>query len=216
MAADPAQAGASAVEITVAVGGAGAVVAAWLVVRSGRASIWTAMAAAVGIAGALAVLTGRPRLAAELRPPSAAILGLVSGLVLYGATAAFMVVAGRWPRLARHAEALYDQRQGLPVPVALALASLVVAPGEETLWRGLVQPLLAGPLGPVGGAAAAWGAYVAANAVSASVPILLGAAVGGAAWTVLALLTGGILASILCHAVWTALMIGLPPTWTLR
>lgn len=213
---EPVSAGGSAIPVAVAVGGGAAVVAAWLVVRSGRASVWMAMGIAVGLAGAMAAVTGRVRLATELRPLPAAALGFLSGVVLYGATAAFMAVAGRWPPLARHARALYDQRQGLPMPVALGLASLLVAPGEEALWRGLIQPLLAGPLGPVGGATGAWAAYVGANAISGSVPIVLGAVVGGAAWTLLALLTGGILASVLCHAVWTALMIVWPPTWTVR
>ena len=213
---DPAGSTPPAAAGAMALGGGAAVVMAWLLVRSGRASIWTAMGVAAGLAGALAVLTGRVRLATDLRPLWAAALGLGSGLLLYGATAAFMAVAGRWPPLARHARALYDQRQGLPMPVALGLASLLVAPGEEALWRGLIQPLLAGPLGPVGGAAGAWAAYVGANAISGSVPIVLGAVVGGAAWTLLALLTGGILASVLCHAVWTGLMIVWPPTWTVR
>ncbi|HEX2031818.1 MAG TPA: CPBP family glutamic-type intramembrane protease [Actinomycetota bacterium] len=212
MAADPV--GAPVPAVAVAVGGGAAVVAAWAVVRRGRASIWTAMAVATGLAGVLALATGRLRLATGVRPLPAAVAGVVSGVVLYGATAAFMAVAGRWPSLARHAQALYDQRRGLSVPAAVALAALVVAPGEEALWRGLVQPLLAGPLGPVAGAVAAWAAYVAANVVSASVPIVLGAVVGGAAWTALALLTGGILASVLCHAVWTGLMIVLPPVRT--
>jgi NAD(P)-dependent dehydrogenase (short-subunit alcohol dehydrogenase family) len=39
----------------------------------------------------------------------------------------------------------------------------------------------------------------------------LGAVVGGAAWTALAVWTGGVVASIGCHAAWTALMILLPP-----
>src|SRR5439155_510402 len=34
---------------------------------------------------------------------------------------------------------------------------------------------------------------------------------GGGAWGLLALWTGGVLASLLCHAVWTGLMVGLPP-----
>lgn len=202
---------ATAPVIAVAVGGPLAVAAAWLVVRAGKATVWTAMGVALGLAGGLALLTGRVRLAGDLGALPAGALGAAAGVVLYAATAAFLAVTRRWPPLARHAEALYDQRRGLSLPAALAIAVLLVAPGEEALWRGLVQPLLAGAVGPVGGAAAAWGAYVAANAVSASIPILLGAVVGGAAWTLLALATGGIAASVLCHAVWTALMIARPP-----
>jgi membrane protease YdiL (CAAX protease family) len=66
-------------------------------------------------------------------------------------------------------------------------------------------------VGSLAGALLAWGVYVAANAVSGSLPIILGALVGGAVWTALALWTGGVAASLACHAAWTALMVALPP-----
>jgi hypothetical protein len=64
---------------------------------------------------------------------------------------------------------------------------------------------------PTAAGISAWVLYVAANAVSGSVPIVLGALVSGAAWTALASLTGGVLASVACHIVWTALMVAVPP-----
>ncbi|HJV04165.1 MAG TPA: CPBP family glutamic-type intramembrane protease, partial [Actinomycetota bacterium] len=93
----------------------------------------------------------------------------------------------------------------------VGLAAGVVAPAEEVFWRGLVQGALSAVAGPAGGAALAWAAYVAVNVVSGSLPIVLGAAVGGAVWTGLAWWTGGVVAGVACHAVWTALMILRPP-----
>jgi membrane protease YdiL (CAAX protease family) len=61
-----------------------------------------------------------------------------------------------------------------------------------------------------------WALYVGANAVSASLPITAAAVVGGAVWTVLAGWTGGVLASVLCHVVWTALMLVVPPPGGIR
>jgi membrane protease YdiL (CAAX protease family) len=87
-----------------------------------------------------------------------------------------------------------------------------VAPGEELLWRGVVlETLLSALDSGLAAGIAAWALYVAANAVSGSVPIVLGAMVAGAAWTALASLTGGVVASVACHIVWTALMVAVPP-----
>jgi uncharacterized protein len=188
-----------------------AVATAWELIRRGRFSVWALTSWTIGALAVLALLTGKVRAAASFEPLVAVAIGLAAGVVLYLATAAFMLVAGRWPPLARQAESVYELRGGLSVPRAVLLASLVVAPGEEIVWRGAIQTLLAGALGPVGGAAAAWGLYVGANAVSRSAPILLGAVVGGAAWAGLAWWTGGVAASAACHAVWTCLMIVRPP-----
>jgi membrane protease YdiL (CAAX protease family) len=189
-----------------------AVALAWLVIRSRPVSLWVVNGALMPVLGSASLLTGvveGSRLRAGLG--WAVFLGLAAGAGLYAATAAFMAVAGRWPPLARHTAALYESREDVALPVAIAVSALLVVPGEELLWRGVVletlQAWCAAPLA----AALSWAAYVAANAVSGSVPIILGAVVGGAAWTALAALTGGVVASIACHVVWTGLMVAFPP-----
>jgi uncharacterized protein len=194
-----------------AVAGPIAVAAAWIVVRAGVASVWTAMGTTLGLLGLLSVTTGEA-VGSDLSVPAALLLGTGAGVVLYGATAAFLAITIRWPPLARHTQAVYDQRQGLSLAQALAISLLVVAPGEELLWRGVVLGVLGRtlpgwPVVPV----IAWAAYVAANAFSGSIPIVLAAAVGGAAWTALAAWTGGVVAPLACHVVWTGLMIVRPP-----
>ena len=131
------------------------------------------------------------------------VVGALAGLGLYLATVIFVLFVRRLPAFARHVEALYDQRGGLPLPLALVLASGIAATGEEVFWRGLFQPTR--------GALLTWAVYVAANAPSRSLPIFAAAAVGGAVWGALAVWTGGVLASVLCHAVWTGLMLAAPP-----
>lgn len=187
------------------------VASAWLLVRRGRFSIWGAMGSVTGALGVVALLVGRVRGATELSILAAAVVGLLAGAVLYGATAAFMFAAIRWRPLRPQAEGIYGLRGERSVVVALAVAGLVVAPGEEIVWRGVVQPLFAGWFGAVAGAVLAWGLYVGVNLVARSIPILLGAVVGGAVWAALALWTGGVVAAIGCHVVWTSLMIVLPP-----
>lgn len=196
--------------VALAIVGPVAVAGAWLAVRAGRATVWTAMGLALGGLGLLSLAIGEPG-ASELGPWWDLAGGVMSGVALWGATAAFMAVARGWPLLARHAGALYEERRGVSLRRALFVSVLVTAPGEELLWRGVVMGALGSVLSPWTAAAVAWSAYVAANAASGSVPIVLGAVVGGAAWTTLAVWTGGVAASIGCHAAWTALMILLPP-----
>lgn len=194
-----------------AVAGPVAVAVAWAIVRIRRASIWVVMGVALGVVGIAAAVSGVVRSARGMDPWVAAAWGAGAGVALYAATALFMAIAIRWPPLARHTEGIYDQRRGIPAGAALAIATLVVAPGEELLWRGVVQTTLTPALGSAGAAAATWAAYIAANAFGWSIPIVLAATVGGAAWGALALWTGGVAASVACHAVWTGLMIVRPP-----
>ena len=187
------------------------VMLAWGVVRSGRASVWTTMAVCLGALGILSLLTGEVRAGDRPSLAVAVLLGLGAGVVLYLGTALFLSLARGWTLLRRHAGELYARRGGLPVGAAVALAAGISAGGEELLWRGLFQGVAAGAMGTVAGAAVAWVIYVIANAVSGSVPISLAAAVGGAVWTALAAWTGGVAGSLACHAVWTGLMVALPP-----
>ena len=64
-----------------------------------------------------------------------------------------------------------------------------------------------------GGAAAvaAWVGYVGANLASRYLPIVAGAWSAGALWAGLAWWSGGVLASLASHILWTGLMLALPP-----
>jgi membrane protease YdiL (CAAX protease family) len=183
---------------------------AWVLIRSGAVSIWTASAAVNGVLALIALLTERVS-AGDLELWPAVIIGAGAGIALYLATAAFMAFAGTWPRLRRGTEEVYGNAEGMSTLGVVALAAIVVAPAEELFWRGLVQGVLSAATTPLLGAFLGWAGYVAVNAISGSLPIVLGAVVGGATWAALAWATGGVLAGVACHAVWTALMILRPP-----
>ncbi len=191
--------------------GSVSVLVAWRVVAAGKATVWVAMACVLGGAGLAALATGRVSLSPRVRWWWSGLAGIGAGVLLYLATAVFVLVVRRWPVFDRDVAEIYDQRKGLSLPAALVLAALVVAPGEELFWRGLFQGRLAQATSWVLGAILAWAAYVVANAGSGTLPILAGAVVSGAVWGALALWTHGVLASVLCHALWTALMLALPP-----
>ena len=96
------------------------------------------------------------------------------------------------------------------------MAAGVTASGEELFWRGLFQGRMVTAAGWAGGALLTWGVYILANAASGSLPILAGAVVSGAVWGALAVWSHGVLASLLCHSAWTALMLSLPPSGAAR
>jgi hypothetical protein len=96
--------------------------------------------------------------------------------------------------------------------VVLALSLLVTVPAEELFWRGLAAPALGGTsLGLAGGATVAWGLYVLSNAPSRSLAIVAGAVVGGAVWAWLGWWSGGVLAPLASHILWTGPMLAFPP-----
>jgi hypothetical protein len=191
--------------------GAIAVAAGWRLVATKRASIWLVAAVSNGALGAIALATGRVELSPLVQPSKAAIIGALAGVAMYFATVIFVLFVRRWPRFSGDVTALYGEGGGLPLAASLAMACLIAAPGEELFWRGLFQGYLSQTGGRVSAALFAWAGYILANAASASLPIVAGAVVGGAVWGAFALWTGGVLASLLCHAIWTGLMIVLPP-----
>lgn len=192
------------------VAGAAGVLVAWRLIAAGRATIWTAMAPVLWVAGAVALATGRVPLSPRIAPAWSAASGAAVGVALYGGTVMFVLGLRRWPVFDVHVAEIYGRRGETSRSAAVALA-VMTAVGEELFWRGLFHSEVAGATGPFLGALITWAAYVAANSASESLPIVAGAVVGGATWGGLALWTEGALASVVSHSVWTALMVALPP-----
>lgn len=195
--------------VLVGVGGV-AVALAWVVVRSRWVSIWTGMGSLYTVLAVLSLGTERLMAGGDLTASSAAGLGLGAAVVLYALTLAFMAEAGSLPLVARQTEQLYAVRSALPLSSAVGVTAFVAA-GEELFWRGLAYGAAAHLGGDVGGALLVLAGYVLANAASGSLPVTLAALVGGTVWGGLAWGTGGVLASVVCHAVWSSLMVALPP-----
>jgi len=188
-----------------------AVVAAWFLVRERVTAVWVAMGLTFTILAVLSLASARVRWATRIDLAAAIAVGLSLGAALYVSTAAFFRITRRWDSLRRQTRSLYQHRQGISLARTLGIGALLVSPGEELFWRGLVQDLTVAAAGTLRGAVVVWGVYVAANVASGSLPVVLGAAVGGAAWGALAWWSGGVAASIACHVLWTALMIARPP-----
>lgn len=192
-------------------GGVIAQAIAWRVVARGRGSVWTLMGPVLAACGVAAAAVRPPVATGRVGAAIAVPVAIGIGVVLYAGTLAFVGVATRWEPFRVQVAEQYAGVTRTRFPVVLVLALLVAVPGEELFWRGLVQPRLQSSLPVLSGPALAWLGYVLVNAMSRSLPFVAGAVVGGAVWGALALWTDGVLASIMCHGAWTALMLIRPP-----
>ena len=183
----------------------------WRLVAARRATVWRLMPAILLVMGIAAVLVRRPVVAARVGDGTALVVGTASGLALYLCTRAFVAVAGRWEPFRRDVVSKYREAAEVPFLASLALSLLIMVPAEELFWRGLFLARLDQSLVAFAAGVWTWLAYVGANLASASLPIIAGAVVGGALWTGLAVWSGGVLASLVSHMLWTGLMLALPP-----
>ncbi len=191
--------------------GAAAQAAAWWAVASRRGSVWTTVGA-VNVATAVVAAAIRPPVVSgSVGPATAIVAGLVTGVALYVATAAFVALVGRrWRAFTDDAVSIYANRDDSMSAVQLITIG-VVAAAEELFWRGVAQPELARRFGDAAlGAVVTLAAYAGVDAFARNRAILAGALVGSAAWGALAWWTGGVLASALAHAGWTLLMLARP------
>ncbi|MDH4111094.1 MAG: CPBP family glutamic-type intramembrane protease [Actinomycetota bacterium] len=185
--------------------------AGWWLVSTGRVDVWKLMPIVLGAMGVAAVWVRPPTAATEVDASTALAVGLGAGLALYVATRAFVWAAARWAPFRRDVLDQYGQAGEITLGTSLVLSLAIMVPAEELFWRGLFPERLVDAAGAVGAAAIAWFAYVGVNLASRSLPIVAGAIVGGALWAGLAWWSGGVLASLGSHILWTGLMLALPP-----
>src|SRR5262245_59698343 len=183
---------------------------AWSLVARGR-NIWKTMPPVLGVMGVTALLLGPPAWSPDVSAGASLTLGLAAGLALYVATREAILIMGRWEPFRRHSLEMYRKQGGLSLVAALLLSIAISVPGEELFWRGLFQGELTRALDGSGVAPVlAWLAFVLANLPSAILAIAAGAMVGGGVWVALAWWSGGVLAPLACHVLWTGLMIAVP------
>jgi CAAX protease family protein len=170
---------------------------------AGYCVLWLAVSAAAAPAG----------LALRLRPRRAdVVIGLASGLALYGLTRLFLLAAcgGLTDALCRPMVELYVRFRPEAAFPAATLA-LLVAPAEELFWRGVVQGHLSRRLGPAAAVATAT-ALAVAVALAAGEPFLaLATAPTYAAWGALAAWRRSLVPAIASHAVWSVLVVSVAP-----
>jgi membrane protease YdiL (CAAX protease family) len=188
--------------------GAGVLVlaATWWLIGMRRVAFWPATSVAFAILGVAAIL---------LRPPGAPgarslALGIGSGLALYAATRLVVPFLLPVAPFAPSATEVYRRSEEIPVPAVWLLTLAIAVPGEELFWRGFALPELQDATSVVLGAFLAWFGYVAVNAFSRNLSIVIAAGVCGAWWTFLGSLEG-VASPLASHLIWTGLMLAWPP-----
>lgn len=184
---------------------------AWRLVAVRYLTIWSASVPALAACGLAALITDRLSLSPSVSVPIAFVGGLAAGVALFIATRGFLVVATASPTLRRASREIYREQGSLSTPAALLVSLALAVPGEELFWRGVFQGKASQVFGSFGGALLTWGSYIVVNASSGMPALVAGAVVGGGVWGLLAWWTHGVLAPLVCHAVWTGLMLVLPP-----
>lgn len=194
---------------TVAVTVVVAFAAWWFLFGRGRADIWvrTWVVAPALIAYSVSALAVAGRLDEVLGPVGAVeiALGIGVGVAWLVATHVGHAVLCRLiPSFGDQVEGLYDL--GADDPPARVVGPLVVmAVAEELLFRGVVQT--------IAGFAAGLALYTLVQFVERKWALALAALLGGAIWGALYEWTGGLVAPVLAHAVWT---LSLTLVWPLR
>jgi membrane protease YdiL (CAAX protease family) len=199
-------------DAAVAVGGVALEAAAWWLVSFRRREVWRATVPVLTMLGVVALVVGPPAWSPDVAVAASVAAGVASGFALYLGTRMFVAIVEPWRRFRLHAQAIYLRQGERSLRRALVLSVVLSVPGEELFWRGFLQPeavdALAGRAAL--GALVTWAAFVLANLPSANLAIVAGAVVGGAVWTGLGWWSGGALAPMVSHMVWTALMVSFP------
>ncbi|HEV3029269.1 MAG TPA: type II CAAX endopeptidase family protein [Planctomycetota bacterium] len=176
----------------------------WIVIFAWQpANFWILMTAGVGCLGILAILIRGPFPVREGMRGADLALGFASAVLLYAIFAVGRTVAG-WvlPFAGGQVSAVYAIRTQAPVwAIAVALV-LVIGPGEEVFWRGLVQGALIRRLGAGWGWAAATLIYGLVHVAAGNAMLVLAALVAGAFWGAMYLWAGRIAPVVVSHVLW--------------
>jgi hypothetical protein len=192
--------------------GVTAATALWVVAFSRKQRFWETMAAGVGSLGAFALYANPALRKTRIKPRDGAV-GLGTAAGLYGIFQVGDRVARRViPGGAEDIEDIYNRRTMADNNfIALALA-LLIAPGEELFWRGLVNSYLVQELGPVRGNALGATIYGAVHVVTRNFTLFGAAGIAGAWWSLQWLIEGRMGSQIVSHAAWDVWIFLVQPT----
>jgi membrane protease YdiL (CAAX protease family) len=186
----------------------------WALLVAGSPPRFFAWATPAALAwAALSARAAPPGLAARLRPRAAdVLLGLATGLLLYGLSRGFLwaTCGPLTDALCGPLDAMFVRFRTRALLPGLALF-FVVAPAEELFWRGVVQPRLAARLGAVRGVAAATGLAVALALATREPFLALATLPTYAAWGALVAWRRSLVPALVSHALWSTLVAVLAP-----
>lgn len=184
----------------------------WTAAFRGRTGFWAKMAAGVGSLGAYALYANPDLRRTRLRPADVA-RGVASATALYGIFQVGDRFARRvMPNGSAEIDDIYRKRGLASDPFIATALALLIAPGEELFWRGLVNRYLAQRLGPVAGNAAGAAVYGGIHLVSGNLTLTGAAGVAGAFWSLEHLAQGRMGPLIVSHVAWDVWIFLVRPT----
>ncbi|MEO8899479.1 MAG: CPBP family intramembrane glutamic endopeptidase [Candidatus Dormibacter sp.] len=196
-------------DVLIGLAGAGVI---WTAAFRGKSRFWPKMAAGIGSLGAYALYANPDLRKARMRPTDVA-RGIASAGALYGIFQAGDRFARKvMPNGGAEIDDIYRKRGLAPDRFIAATLVLLIAPGEELFWRGLVNRYLAQRLGPVAGNAAGATIYGAIHLVSGNLTLTGAAGVAGAFWSLEQLAQGRMAPLIVSHIAWDVWIFLVRPT----
>ncbi len=186
----------------------------WTAAFRGRSHFWQKMAVGVGAMGAVAVAANPELRSARNRPRLRDLpAGVAAAAALYGIFRTGDRFARRvMPTGAQDIADVYERRRMAPRWFIAAALALVIAPGEELFWRGLVNGYLMQRLGRVAGSAAGAVIYGGIHLITGNLTLSGAAGIAGAFWSLQHLFEGRLPAVIVSHVTWDLWIFLVQPT----
>lgn len=186
----------------------------WTVAFRGRSHFWQKMAVGVGTMGALALAANPELRSARNRPRLRDVpVGLATAAALYGIFRVGDRFARRvMPTGAEDIADVYERRKMASRRFIAPALALVIAPGEELFWRGLVNGYLMQRLGRVRGSALGAVIYGGIHLITGNLTLSGAAGIAGAFWSLQYLFQGRLSPVIVSHVAWDLWIFLVQPT----
>ncbi|HEY8759955.1 MAG TPA: CPBP family intramembrane glutamic endopeptidase [Candidatus Dormibacteraeota bacterium] len=186
----------------------------WTAAFRGKSHFWQKMAIGVGAMGALAVAANPELRSGRNRPRLRDVpVGLAMAAVLYGIFRAGDRFARRvMPTGEQDIADVYERRRMAPRWFIAPALALVIAPGEELFWRGLVNGYLMQRMGRVAGSALGAVIYGGIHLITGNLTLSGAAGIAGAFWSLQYLFEGRLPAVMVSHIAWDLWIFLVQPT----
>ncbi len=192
-----------------------AATALWSLAFSRKTRFWETMAVGVGALGAFALYANPALRQTRLKPRDVAV-GLGTAAGLYGVFRVGDVFARTvLPGGAADIEDIYNRRALAPKKLIAPALALLIAPGEELFWRGLINGYLAQELGEVKGNALGATIYGGVHVVTRNFTLFGAAGIAGAFWSLQWIFDGRMASQIVSHTAWDVWIFLVQPTMAL-
>lgn len=186
----------------------------WTAAFRGRSHFWQKMAVGVGTMGAFALAANPELRSARNRPRLRDVgVGLATAAALYGVFQVGDRFARRvMPTGAADIDEVYARRRMAPRWFIASVLALVIAPGEELFWRGLVNGYLMQRLGRTAGSAVGAVIYGGIHLITGNLTLSGAAGIAGAFWSLQYLFEGRLPSVIVSHIAWDVWIFLVQPT----